>query len=294
LAFRVLEVNPLHILDVKNLLGEGVLWDGRIQSAIWTDIESSKLWLWQPGCDPESFSLPQRLGSVALTETPGSYLGAFEQGFARFTPATGAFEMCAAVTADHQHLRMNDGRVDRTGTFWAGSMAEKDGKPLGSLWRYDGAGKVTPFFGDVRIPNSLCWNRDGTRMYFADSPRNMIWRYAFDPVLGPVGAPDVFATTLSGVHPDGSCIDAEDHLWNAQWGAGEIVRYRPDGSVERRLKLPVSQPSCVAFGGAHLDQLFVTTARVDLCPEQLDSEPLAGALLVYDVGVKGLPEVQAR
>jgi L-arabinonolactonase len=287
-------MKPVKVLEVKNLLGEGVLWDARIATAIWTDIESSKLWLWQSGSAPKFHVLPQRLGSLALTATPGSYIGAFEHGFARFTPEAGAFEICAAVTADHAHLRMNDGRVDRTGTFWAGSMAERDRQPLGSLWRYDGADKATPFFGDVRIPNSLCWNRDGTCMYFADSPRNLIWRYAFDPVVGPVGEPDVFATTPAGVHPDGSCVDSEDHLWNAQWGGGEIVRYRPDGSVERRLKLPVSQPSCVAFGGRNLDQLFVTTARVDLTPEQLLAQPLAGALLVYDVGITGLPEVQAQ
>jgi L-arabinonolactonase len=281
---------PIHIIEVQNLLGEGVLWDGREDAALWIDIEGARFWRWQAGHEAQSFKLPERPGSFALTDKPGTYLGAFENGFARFSPASGAFEMLAPVTRDTPHLRMNDGRVARDGTFWAGSMAEKDGIPLGSLWRYDGTDKATPFIHNIRIPNSLCWNRDGNVMYFADSPRNMIWAYAFDAQTGPVGAPGIFATTPSGVHPDGSCIDAEDHLWNAQWGGGEVVRYRPDGSVERRLKLPVSQPSCVAFGGKNLDLLFVTSARVDLSAEQLAAEPLAGALLVYDVGVTGLAE----
>ena len=283
-------MTPLHVLDVKNILGEGVLWDARLNSAVWTDIQSSRFWQWQPGSEPASFALPQRLGSIALTETPGTYLGGFESGFAHFTPATGAFDMLAPVTADHVHLRLNDGRVDRSGTFWAGSMAEAKGSPLGNLWRYDGGGQATPFLGDIKIPNSLCWSGDGTQMYFADSPRQTIWRYAFDPNDGPVGDPEVFATTTGNRYPDGSCIDAEDHLWNAQWGSGEVVRYRPDGSIERRIALPVSQPSCPAFGGADINLLMVTTARDSLTADALAAQPLAGALFIYETNVTGLPE----
>ena len=283
-------MTPLHVLDVKTILGEGVLWDARLNSAVWTDIQSSRFWQWQADGELASFALPQRLGSIALTETPGTYLGGFESGFARFTPATGAFDMLAPVTADHAHLRLNDGRVDRSGTFWAGSMAEAKGSPLGNLWRYDGGGQATPFLGDIKIPNSLCWSGDGTQMYFADSPRQTIWRYAFDSNDGPVGDPEVFATTTGNRYPDGSCIDAEDHLWNAQWGSGEVVRYRPDGSIERRIALPVSQPSCPAFGGADLNLLMVTTARDGLTADALAAQPLAGALFIYETDVSGLPE----
>jgi L-arabinonolactonase len=283
-------MTPLHRLDVENILGEGILWDARTQTAVWTDIQSSRFWQWQPGSSPESFALPQRLGSIALTDNPGTHLGAFEQGFARFTPSTGAFAMLAPVSADHPHLRLNDGRVDRSGTFWAGSMAEARGTPLGSLWRFDGGARATPFFGDIKIPNSLCWSRDGTKMYFADSPRQTIWRYAFDAARGPVGQPAVFATTTGERYPDGSCIDSEDHLWNAQWGSGEVVRYRPDGSIDRRIELPVSQPSCPAFGGPDLNLLMVTTARDGLTPETLAEQPLAGSLFVYQTDVTGLPE----
>ncbi len=198
--------------------------------------------------------------------------------------------MLGPVTSDHAHLRMNDGRVDRTGTFWAGSMVETKGRPHGSLWRYDGDGQATPFFDDIIIPNSLCWSRDGTLMYFTDTVRQIIRRYKVDAEVGPVGEPEAFATTTGDRYPDGSCIDAEDHLWNAQWGSGEVVRYRPDGSIERRIKLPVSQPSCPAFGGPDLDQLMVTTAREGLTPEQLADQPLAGALFVFQTDVTGLPE----
>ncbi len=316
---------PDLICKTQNLLGECVLWDHRTQRLQWTDIESSCLWQWDmTNAAPRRFELPERLGSFALTQDPEIYVGAFENGFAHFSAAQSTFEMRAPVTQGARHLRMNDGRTDRNGVFWAGSMVEAAGSPLerddkkwepvfvpksrdnknlertfdsikchpalGSLWRFDGNDAATAHLHDIRIPNSLCWNGAGDVMYFADSPRNIIWAYDFDAASGPTGKPRIFAQTPPGVHPDGSCIDTEDHLWNAQWGGGEIVRYRPDGSIERRLALPVSQPSCVAFAGPNLDQLCITTARVDLDARALSQQPLAGALLVYNVGVTGLRE----
>ncbi len=289
-------IEPRFILRVSNLLGEGVVWDARIQSALWIDIEGARFWQWEWGAaEARSFPLPQRPGSFALTAIEGTYLGAFEHGFARFTPRDGTFDMRAPVTINDPDLRMNDGRVDRNGTFWAGSMAERrppSGSTLTALWRYNGSGEaIRSNIEGIRIPNSLCWNVNGDLMYFTDSPRCTIWRYVFDRQHGPIGIPEVFAATAPGVHPDGSCVDANDYLWNAQWGGGEVVRYAPDGRIERRLALPVSQPSCVALGGPNLDHLFVTSARVDLTPEALALQPLAGALLVYDVAVRGLPEI---
>ncbi len=282
---------PDMICDIQNLLGECVIWDHRTGQLQWTDIESSCLWQWDMTQTPPSkFELPQRLGSYALTGDPSVYMGAFENGFARFQPLNGMFDMLAPITAEYSHLRLNDGRTDRSGAFWAGSMAEAEGSPLGSLWRYDGGNKTSAHLHDIRIPNSLCWNTAGDIMYFADSPRCTIWAYDFDPETGPVGGPRIFAQTPPGVHPDGSCIDAEDYLWNAQWGGGEIVRYRPDGSTERRIKLPVSQPSCVAFAGPDLNRLCITTARVDLSEAELAQQPLAGAMLVYDLDVTGQRE----
>jgi len=290
-----MDIAPIKMLDVKNRLGECVLWDARESAVLWTDIESSLFWRWSfADGEPQSFPLPERLGSFALTDTAGTYLGAFESGFALFTPSENEFQLMAPVSAKHKHLRMNDGRVDRQGRFWAATMAEQDpvgDEPWGTLWRHDGGSQATASLSGFKIPNSLCWSRDGGTMYFADSPQNTIWRYAFDSHSGPVGDPVIFAQTDKTVHPDGSCIDSEDHLWNAQWGAGEVVRYRPDGSIERRINLPASQPSCVAIGGPNLDILFVTTARVDLTEEQLMKQPLAGALFAYQIDIKGIPEV---
>ena len=281
---------PLEILDVKMTLGECPLWDHRSSEMLWIDIEKAHFWRRKPKHDPQCFDLPERPGSFALTERHGTYLGAFENGFALFDPESGLFERASENVPGADNLRMNDGRTDRTGQFWAGSMKETAGPHLGNLWRYDRCGKATIKLSGIRIPNSLCWSLDGRTMYFADSPENTIWKYDFDPEAGPVGEPHVFAKTVSGVHPDGSCIDAEDHLWNAQWGSGEIIRYRPDGSIEHRLKLPVSQPSCVSFCGNGLDQLMITTARVGLSINDLQKQKFAGAIFVYDCDIKGVEE----
>lgn len=284
-------LEPEYIADVQNRLGECVIWDHRTETLLWTDIESACLWKWRIGKgEPESHSLPERLGSFALTSDPDIYLGAFENGFARFSVSPPDFRMLSAITSSTPHLRMNDGRVDRTGQFWAGSMMETAGTPPGSLWKFNTRGDVRSSLSGLQIPNSLCWNITGDIMYFADSPNHAIWKFAFDPVSGPIGEPEIFAATAIGVHPDGSCIDAEDHLWNAQWGAGEIVRYRPDGQIDRKISLPVSQPSCVTFGGPDLNLLCITTARVDLNEEDLIEQPLAGALLIYDVNATGRKE----
>lgn len=286
-------VEPTHILPVANDLGESILWDGRSSEALWTDILGRRFWRWRDGeAEANHFDLPQRLGSFALTPTRGTYLGAFEDGFAQFTPRSSSFEMQAPVTQPDEHLRLNDGRVDREGVFWAGSMAESaspaaDG--VGQLWRYEGAGTAKAHLDGLRIPNSLCWSLDGRTMYFADSPSRRIWAYDFRDGA-PQGEPRLFAQTPEGIDPDGSCIDADDHLWNAHWGAGEVVRYEPNGRIVFRLKLPVSQPTCVTFGGAGYDRLFVTSARTGLTPEMLAQEPLAGALFIYDLKIKGVPE----
>lgn len=282
---------PDKICPAQNLLGECVLWDHRTGKLQWTDIESSRFWQWDLSDAPAvCFDLPERLGSFALTPDSDIFLGAFENGFARFSVIEPFFQMLAPVTKGMDHLRLNDGRVDAFGYFWAGSMAESPGAPLGSLWRYEGLGQASAHLDNIRIPNSLCWSIDGEIMYFADSPENTIWTYPFDPEKGPVGQRTVFAHTPPGIHPDGSCVDSENCLWNAQWGGGEIVRYRPDGTIDRRLSLPVSQPSCVTFAGPDLDLLCITSARVDLDAKALARQPLAGSLLVYRVGVTGRQE----
>jgi sugar lactone lactonase YvrE len=127
-------------------------------------------------------------------------------------------------------------------------------------------------------------------MYFADSPTRTILAFAYDPATGALGERRVFARVAPPGIPDGAIVDAEGYMWSAEYGGGRITRYAPDGRVDRRLALPVSQPTCCAFGGPDLSTLFVTCARAGLSAATLAAEPLAGAVLAYEPGVRGLPE----
>ncbi|HEY4973334.1 MAG TPA: SMP-30/gluconolactonase/LRE family protein, partial [Steroidobacteraceae bacterium] len=177
--------------------------------------------------------------------------------------------------------------------FWAGSMVEGAGAACGKLYclqhsRSELAASV--HLTGIAISNSICFSPDGTQMYFADTPQRQILRYDLDAASGALSNRQLFARTPPGAFPDGSQVDAQGHLWNAQWGAGRVVRYAPDGAISGTIDVPASQVSCVAFGGPHLDLLFVTSARQDLKPAQLASDPEAGNLFVYQLNVRGLAE----
>jgi sugar lactone lactonase YvrE len=144
--------------------------------------------------------------------------------------------------------------------------------------------------GGICIPNSLAFSPDGGTMYFADSLRYALFAYDYDGASGTPGPERVIATTTPPAFPDGSTVDAQGFLWNAEFNGGRLVRYASDGRIDRVVPLPVTRPTCCAFGGPDLDVLYVTTTSQHMTPEQIEAEPLTGALLALDVGVRGLPE----
>lgn len=282
-------------IDCRAALGEGVIWDDKAGAVFWVDIEGARLFRAQPPFDRfDVFEAPERIGSIGPVEGRDDQLvAAFESGFAVYHFDSGRVDWLA-VPDLADDVRFNDGRVDRQGRFWAGTMVETPGRRAsgdGVLYRLDGPDRVTPMLDGVGICNSLCWSPDGDRMYFADTPQREIRAYRMENGR-PVDS-TVFATLSRGA-PDGSSIDAEGALWNAQWGAGQVARYRPDGTLAGVISLPCPNVSCVAFGGADLDLLFVTTARVELDAEALASAPASGSLFVYRTGFKGLAESRWR
>jgi sugar lactone lactonase YvrE len=226
-----------------------------------------------------------------MVEGSERIIAAFESGFAFYHPESGQLDWIERPEHAAANVRFNDGRVDRQGRFWAGSMVEGAGPPTGKLYSLTGSSSQVHLSG-IAISNSLCFSPDGRQLYFADSPHRLILRYDLDPGTGALSNRQVFARTPAGAYPDGSQVDAQGYLWNAHWGAGRIVRYAPDGSISGAIEVPASQVSCVAFGGRQLDLLFVTSARVDLTPTQLASEPNAGDLFIYRLDVKGLADAR--
>jgi sugar lactone lactonase YvrE len=187
-------------------------------------------------------------------------------------------------------MRFNDGKCDRQGRFWAGTMNDVVREPSGTLYRLDPQRGCVAQFNGLRTPNSLAWSPDGRTMYFADSRSQVIQAYPFDTGSGEIGTPRVFFSVDPPAIPDGATVDADGCLWSALYGGGRVVRITPDGRVDRTIEVPVAQVTSCHFAGPDLDVLVITTAKQRMTPEQLAQQPLAGALFAVDVGVRGLPE----
>jgi sugar lactone lactonase YvrE len=188
--------------------------------------------------------------------------------------------------------RSNDGRVGPAGGMWIGTMSLTDPgtTPSGALYQVRG-GEVTKILGGIHVPNATCFSPDGRTAYFTDGVTRVIRRVAIDRETGlPVGPWQDFARVTAPVEPDGAVVDSEGFIWNANWRGGSVTRYAPDGKVDRVVKVPVSRPTCPAFGGKDLKTLYITSAREGMTPEQLAAEPLSGSVFAIDVDVPGLPE----
>lgn len=285
-------VELVDMLPVQNILGEGVLWNARSARLWWTDIEGRRLFRYDPAARGlDEIATPERLCSFAFVAGGERLVAAFESGLALYDPANGAVEWLYRLEHGAAPVRFNDGRTDRQGRFWAGTTVEGDGRePLGRLHCLDRSGRVTRQTDPVFVSNALCTSPDGSRLYFADLPRRTIFAYDLDRISGVLSNRRLFVRTPEGAFPDGANVDREGFVWNAHWGAGQIVRYAPDGSIDRMVEVPASQPSSIAFGGPEMNFLFVTTARDGLKGDILLRQPSAGNLFVYKTDITGLPD----
>jgi L-arabinonolactonase len=194
------------------------------------------------------------------------------------------------IEQNNPGTRLNDGRADRQGRFWAGSMVESGDQDAGALYCLDQQLQVTRKVSGLNISNGLCWSPDSTVMYHTDTPSRLIHAYDFDAATGAIANQRCLVRTEKGCFPDGSTVDAEGYIWNAQWGASQVVRYSPAGEIDFVLRLPVSQPTCVAFGGPQLDRLFITSATQGFDEQALLAEPEAGNVLVFQTNITGTPD----
>jgi sugar lactone lactonase YvrE len=288
-------LKPHAILPARNILGEGVLWDSRRQALWWTDIHGHRLHRhdWSRGT-MECFETPERVCSFGLVESSEQLITAFASGIALYEPRQQQIEWLTRPQLP-AGARFNDGRVDRRGRFWSGTMIEgAQPRAEACLYSVSGSGATRCQVRGVTISNGLCFSPNGGQMYFADSPTRLIQQFDLLEPEGLLSAPRPFASTGPGAYPDGATIDADGCVWIAHWGAGRVVRYTPDGREDRTVLIPTAQPSCVCFGGPDLDILCVTTARDGLDSAALAAEPNAGDVFLFRVDIKGLPECEYR
>jgi L-arabinonolactonase len=280
-------------IPCANILGEGVQWNPKDQSIYWLDIIAAKLFRYQLASqDLQQWYLPERPGCFAFAKHEPRLLMALASGFAWFDLNSGECEWIAKPEAHIVGNRANDGRCDRQGRFWMGSIVDErqSSAQVAGLYCLDHNLQVTQHLSDLSISNALCWSPDGDKLYHADSPARTIHQYNFDCLSGQLSNRQVFAQTPEGIDPDGACVDAQGNLWNAQWGGSHVMCYASDGRQLHRLPTPASQTTCCAFGGENLDLLLVTSARVGLSDAQLSEQPQAGNLFIYQTQTQGLPE----
>ena len=276
-------------------LGETPLWCEREGKLWWLDVERPKLQSFDPATgrhEVQPFET-RFLGSQALGED-GSQLLALDLELRRRSQASGSVVPFARLEQGLDN-RLNDGRVDARGRLWVGTMDNQLHRPNGSLYRVDGDGTAERIFSGVIVSNGIAFSPDNRYLYFTDTRRHVTWRFEFDLDEGRVFNRQVFADySGSGDRPDGACVDVDGGIWTAFFAGGRIVRYRPDGVIDVVVTMPVTNPTCVCFGGGDLRTLYITTATKFLTPEQRAAEPLGGSVLAVQGIGQGMPEHRFR
>ena len=282
------------VTDVRLEIGEGPVWSVAERCLYFVDIAQRKLLR----VDPQSGDLATRgLESLAAAVAPcagGGLLLAGTNGFSIFDFQTGSRKSLATAGGEPAGNRFNDGKCDRRGRFWAGTMDTKIwDAPAGTLYRLNAEGALAEVLHGIRCSNGLGWSPDNKIFYYVESFAHVIHAFDHDPETGAIGNRRVFAKIdpASGAFPDGLTVDSEGFVWNAQPVYGRLVRYAPDGAMDRIIELPVSRPTSCMFGGGDLATLYVTTAYDSLTPQQRQEEPLAGGLFALRPGVSGIAEV---
>ena len=277
------------VADVKAVLGEGPVWVAREQALYWLDIKGRRLFR----INDEGFRewpTPMRVGSIAPRDG-GGFIAGTDGGF--YTVEVGdklAFTRLSDPEEDRPDNRFNDGKVDRHGRFWAGTMDDTEQAAVGALYRLDPGHRWTKQDEGYGVTNGPAFSRAGDIMYHTDSARRRIYRFTLSP-HGVLGPREVFAHFKGDEgFPDGMTVDAEGCLWVAFWDGWAVRRVGPDAALLDTIEVPVQRPTSIAFGGPNLDRMYITSARAGLDETALAVQPYAGALFMVEAGIKGIAE----
>jgi len=294
---RILTPKVERIGSYTALVGESAIWHRREDALLWVDIVGRRLLRTKPTTgETEHWEFPEMTGFVQPAGD-GTWLVGQHHHVLRFDPATGNSSLFTQLEPAATGNRTNDAACDRQGRLWLGTMPlpETGLAPVGTLYRIEKSGKVQAVERGLTIPNGIAFSPDGRTIYWADTPvtPHQVWKARYDPETGTPGKKEIFAyLPEGGGRPDGATVDADGCYWIAAVRGGQLLRYRPDGRLDVAVRVPVSRPSKIAFGGTDLKTIFVTSISNGLSPEERAREPLAGALLALEVGIQGLQAVE--
>lgn len=280
----------------NDIVGESIVWDDRSNQCYWVDLIGRKVQRLDFGSgEHRVWDMPDFATSVGL-RADGGLIVALRHDLNLWEP-NGELRQLAVVEPGQPNQRLNEGETGPDGAYWVGTMdnnVSDDNQPMdmekgrGRIYRVDASGAVEQLSDDAfSMPNTMIWTDDG-RFITGDTADNQLYSYAMPGGPGPLGARTVINDGFERGLPDGSCIDAEGYFWNTRVvDGGCVVRFAPDGTVDRVVDLPCSWPTSCAFGGANLDQLLVTSARFTMSAEHLAATPAEGCVYKVDVGVSG-------
>jgi D-xylonolactonase len=276
------------VADVHAVLGEGPIWVAGEAALYWVDIPAKRIFRWSEADGVETIETPVHVCSL-MPRAKGGFIGGGYDGFLDID-LPGGFNVIEDPEPELASNRFNDGKVDRAGRFWAGTMDRTEQEASGSLYRLDPDLSWTRIDSGYKVTNGPAFSRDGRTIYHTDSALQRV--YAFDLAAdGSVSNKRPFLQFGEGDgYPDGMTVDAEDCLWIAFWDGWCVRRFSPAGERIDELEVPAQRPTSVAFGGPDLDLLFITTARRDLTPDELTTQPSAGGLFMTRPGVTGIAE----
>ncbi|WP_035201085.1 SMP-30/gluconolactonase/LRE family protein [Agrobacterium tumefaciens] len=282
------------VLDVKTTLGEGPLWDAAQERLYWIDSFDGRVFRsTMDGRELRAWDVPQKIGSMAIRKNGEGAIVSLQRGFHTLDFKTGDVEFIYDPEPDAPSNRLNDGKVDRRGRFIAGSMDTNEEGPNGGLYRLDPDFSVTKIDSGIICSNGPCFSPDDRTFYFADTWSGEVWAYDYDIATGSVSNRRTFTKvdTSRGGAADGATVDAEGCLWHALVYDGRIVRYTPDGVVDRIIEMPAKKITSVMFGGPNLDILYVTSMSKPPLPRFPGDNQLRGSLFaIHGLGIRGVEE----
>jgi L-arabinonolactonase len=282
------------VVPARALLGECPVWSPLEELLYWIDIDGRAIHRYDPvaGTD-ESRLLSGRPGSIALTPFAGRLLVAMENRLAFFDWTSESLSEWTILEPGGTGNRLNDGRCDPVGRFWVGSMFESAAadRSTGMLHRIEPNGSSSTVRSGIGVSNGLAFSPDGSTMYFADTPREMVWAYDYDLDTGEATRERPFVD-FGPIHgrPDGACVDEEGCYWVAAVYGWSVLRVTPSGIVDRKIDLPIEKPTMPAFGGRSLTTLFVTSVGMGGSIAPADGQHDAGGLFAFEPGVRGISE----
>ena len=251
------------VSDDKSILGESPIWDEFYQRIYWVDIESKCLHAWSFLDNKKlEWNFDNRISAISLTNNNDELICAFDNFFAFYNVNTHHITRLKNQISLPANVRFNDGKTDGYGRFWCGTMSESNpSRADGSIYMIDEELEIHKVFDDIYISNSLTFSTDNKYIYYADTFKKKIYRTNLSKDILNIKASEIFVdnTNLKGF-PDGSTLDINGYLWNAEWNGGQVVCYDLNGDIINRIKTPMNRPTCCAFGGPNMNVLFITSA----------------------------------